>query len=180
MSSVFTLLFAPSFLLLINYFEFKQIVQIYIVISVVFLIYSFIKKKKLEDFIILGVYLLLLSISYVYTSLEIIKFIPVFTSMIFFTIFAQSAIYKKGLIYNITNKFYKKKLTIQETLFLKNGDAYWAISIFLYMIIQVILVFMTSSAVWALYSSIGWYIYFVLILGIQIIYGKIYAFKMSS
>ncbi len=180
MSSVFTLLFAPSFLLLIHYFDFQQIVLIYIFISLVAFIYALIKKKKLEDFIILSIYFVLLSISYFYGSIETVKFIPVFTSMAFFTLFADAALRNKALIYKLTQKFYKKELTREEKIFLKKGDAYWAISILLYAIIQIISVFTVSDALWALYSSIGWYIYFVFILGIQIIYGKMYAIKVSS
>ncbi len=180
MSSVLTLLFAPSFLLLIHYFDFKKIVLTYIVISLVVLIYAFKQKKKIEDFVILSIYLVLLTIAYFYVSLETIKFIPVFTSMAFFTIFAESAIKKRGLIYKFTQKFYKKEFSEAESRFLKSGDAYWAISILVYAIVQVALVFVASDAVWALYSSVGWYIYFGLILGVQIIYGRVYAIKMSS
>ena len=180
MSSVLTLLFAPSFLLLIHYFDFKQIVLVYIFVSLIALIYTLKQKKKIEDFIILGIYLVLLTISYFYVSLETIKFIPVFTSMVFFTIFAESAIKKKGLIYKLTQKFYKKEFSDAESRFLKSGDAYWAVSILIYTMVQIVLVFSASDTVWALYSSVGWYVYFVATLGVQIIYGKMYAIKMST
>jgi len=54
-------------------------------------------KKKLEDFIILAIYLVLLTFSFFYTSLETVKFIPVFTSMAFFTLFAEAALNRKEL-----------------------------------------------------------------------------------
>jgi len=180
MSSVITLLFAPLFLLLIHYFEFKLIVLIFLVLSFILLIYVYIKKKKFEDFVILGIYLVLLTVSDFYTSLSTVKFIPVFTSMAFFTLFAQATFYKKELIYKLTQKFYKKKLSTEEVRYLKTGDLYWALSIFVYMVVQIGLVFCASDAVWAIYSSIGWYVYFVIVLGIQIIYGKAYAIKVSS
>ena len=180
MSSVLTLLFAPSFLILIHYFEFKQVVLLYIFISLSFVVYAFFKKKKLEDFVILTIYLVLLTLSYFYVSLETLKFIPVFTSMAFFTLFADSEKKKKELIYKLTMKFYKKELSSQEVLFLKKSDLYWASSIFLYMMVQVSLVYLASDTIWAIYSSVGWYIYFVLVLGMQIIYGKVYAIKMPS
>lgn len=180
MSSVLTLLFAPSFLLLIHYFDFKLIVLIYILLSLSILLFTFIQKKKMEDFVILGIYIVLLTIAYSSVSLDTIKFIPVFTSMAFFVIFAQSALKKQALIFKLTQKFYKKNLSIAESDFLKQGDLYWALAILLYSIIQVILVFSASGTIWAIYSSIGWYIYFVIVLGVQIIYGKFYAIKMST
>ena len=180
MSSVITLLFAPSFLLLIRYFDFREVVLLFIALSLSLLLYAFIKKRKLEDFIILAIYLVLLTFSFFYSSLETVKFIPVFTSMAFFTLFAEATLHKKELIYKLTQKFYKKELSKGEVLYLKKGDSYWAFSIFIYMLIQVALVFYASDAFWALYSSVGWYGYFVLVLGLQIIYGKTYAIKMSS
>ena len=180
MSSVITLLFAPSFLLLIHYFEFRFVVLLFIVLSVLLLIYSFIQKKKPEDFIVLSIYFLLLNVAYFFTSLDIIKFIPVFISMIFFSLFAEAALYKKALIYKLTKKFYKKKLSEQEIEYLKRGDSYWAISILIYMIIQGMFVLYANDTLWALYSSIGWYIYFVIVLALQIIYGKVYVLKVSS
>jgi len=180
MSSVITLLFAPSFLLLIRYFDFREVVLLFIALSLSLLLYAFIKKRKLEDFIILAIYLVLLTFSFFYSSLETVKFIPVFTSMAFFTLFAEATLHKKELIYKLTQKFYKKELSKGEVLYLKKGDSYWAFSIFIYMLIQVALVFYASDTFWALYSSVGWYGYFVLVLGLQIIYGKTYAIKMSS
>jgi len=180
MSSVLTLLFAPTFLFLIHYFDFQQITLIYIIFTSIIVLYAFISKKKLEDYVILGIYLLFLSISYFNTSFITVKFIPVFTSIAFFTIFADAAVKKKELIHKITQKFYKKDLTEQEKKFLKAGDWYWAVALLIYIVVQVIIVFYASDSFWAIYSSIGWYIYFVLILALQIIYGKFYAIKMSS
>lgn len=180
MSSVLTLLFAPSFLILIHYFDFKLIVLIYIFLSLIILLFAFVQKKKMEDFVILGIYVVLLVIAYFSISLNTIKFIPVFTSMAFFVIFAQSALKKQTLIFKITQKFYKKDLSIEESIFLKRSDLYWALAILLYTILQIILIFNASDATWAIYSSIGWYIYFVVVLIAQIIYGKLYAIKMST
>jgi len=180
MSSLITLLFAPSFLILIHYFDFKKIVSFYILLSLSFLLYAFFKKKKLEDFILLGIYLLFLGFAYFFVSMEAIKFISIFTAMAFFSLFAEAAIHKKELILKLTQKFYKKELTKGEIIFLKKSDLYWASSIFLYMLIQVIVVFYASDVLWAFFSSAGWYIYFVFILLIQILYGKTYAIKMYS
>lgn len=180
MSSVLTLLFAPSFLILINYFEFKIVVLVYIFLSLLFLIYAYEKKKKLEDFIITSIYLLLLAVAYFNNSFESVKFIPVFTAMTFFVIFANSAIKKNELIFKFTKTFYKKKLTDAEAIFLKKGDSFWAVAILIYIIILMSLVYYGDNILWAFYSSIGWYIYFSLVLIIQIIYGKAYAIKLYS
>jgi len=180
MSSLITLLFAPSFLLLINYFIFEQVVILYIVFSLLLLTYAYIKKKKTEDFVVLGIYFVLLSFAYFYASIDIVKFIPVFTTMAFFTLFAEATLHKKELILKLTQKFYKKELSSAEVEYLKLGDMYWSISILFYMFIQIGLVFFATDTFWAIYSSLGWYVYFLVVLGIQIIYGRFYAIKMSA
>jgi len=180
MSSLITLLFAPSFLLLINYFIFEQVVILYIVFSLLLLTYAYIKKKKTEDFVVLGIYFVLLSFAYFYASIDIVKFIPVFTTMAFFTLFAEATLHKKELILKLTQKFYKKELSSAEVEYLKLGDMYWSVSILFYMFIQIGLVFFSTDTLWAIYSSLGWYVYFLVVLGIQIIYGRFYAIKMSA
>jgi len=41
-------------------------------------------------------------------------------------------------------------------------------------------VLMGNDMLWAILSSVGWYIYFIIILTIQILYGKLYATKMYT
>ncbi|WP_321778432.1 hypothetical protein [Sulfurimonas sp.] len=180
MSSLFSLLFAPSFLILIRYFEFNAIVLLYILLSVIFFIYAYKKQKKLEDFIVIATYFVLLCIAYFSTSFNTIKFIPIFTSMIFVAIFIDAALHKKELILKFTKKFYKKPIPPAEINYLKNGDSFWAVALSLYMFILIGIVFLGNDLQWAFMSSIGWYIYFVLTLISQILYGKLYAIKMYS
>jgi len=180
MSSLFPLLFAPSFLLLIRLYDFKTITLIYILLTVTFLLFSIAKKKKREDFVISGIYLLLLSFAFFMDNFEFVKFIPVFTSITFFSIFTYAAYAKKEIIYKFTKKFYKKEMSDAEILFLKNGDKFWAVTMFIYTFIQVLIVYFGNDTLWAIYSSIGWYIYFVIALVIQILYGKLYAIKLYS
>lgn len=180
MSSVLTLLFAPSFLILTHFFQFKLIVLIYILLSLLFLIYAYIKKEKYENLIIVTIYLLLLSIAFVDSSIGAVKLIPVFTAMVFFAIFVHSAVYKKELIFKFTKKIIHNEMSEAETLFLKNGDTFWAVAVFLYITILIGITFYGDDTLWAFFSSIGWYIYFFTVLLIQIIYGKMYAIKLYS
>lgn len=180
MSNLLTLLFAPTFLILIHYFDFRSVALIYIGFSSAFLIYAFIKKEKLEDCVIISIYLLLLIFSYFYNSVETVKFIPVFTAMTFAFIFTYSAIKNHTAIYKFTTRFYKKKLSEGEVVFLKKGDAFWAVAIFIYALFLLYLALNSDDKIWAFFSSLGWYIYFVLVLSLQILYGKVYAIKMPT
>jgi hypothetical protein len=180
MGSVLTLLFAPSFLLFIQYFEFKTVTLVYIILSLFIFFYNYLQKTNYLDYVISMIYLVLLSLAYFTNSLNTVKFIPVFSSISFFTIFAYGALKKGEFIYNITKKFYKKDFSDAETLFLKSGDSFWAFSLLLYSIFLLVLIYTVEDSTWAFFSSIGWYIYFVLTLVIQIAYGKLYAIKMYT
>jgi hypothetical protein len=179
-SSVLTLLFAPTFLILIQYFAFETVTLIYILLALFILYYAYLKKKKTEDLIVIGIYLLLLSVAYLSNSFEAVKFIPVLSAMTFFTIFAYASMKKSELIYKFTIRFYKKPLSDGEVIFLKNGDKFWAIAILFYALFLTSLIYYDNPILWAFFSSVGWYIYFVLTLTIQIFYGKLYAIKMYS
>ncbi len=180
MSSLLTLLFAPSFLLLTHFFKFQELVFTYIIIALFFLLYAYVKKRKTEDFVILAIYLVLLSLAYYFDNFETVKFIPVLSAMTFFTIFALSAMHNNEIIYKFTTKVYKKKLSDGEIKFLKKGDRFWAVAIFIYAMFLLYLVYYSNDAMWAFFSSIGWYIYFGVTLFVQVTYGKLYAIKLSS
>ena len=180
MSSLLTLLFAPTFLIFIKFFDFQKVVIIYIVISLLFFAYALFKKKKAEDFYVLGIYLSILFIAYFNNDFATVKFIPVLSALAFFAIFAHSVVKKNELIYKFTTRVYKKQLSDGEILFLKQGDLFWSVAIFIYAMFLLSLVYFASDAVWAFSSSIGWYIYFGITLFVQVTYGKMYAIKMLT
>jgi len=49
MSSVFTLLFAPTFLILLQYFDFQKVISFFILLTVVLFIFTY-KKTKFSNF----------------------------------------------------------------------------------------------------------------------------------
>lgn len=100
--------------------------------------------------------------------------------MVFVSIFIHATINKTEIIFRFTKKFYTKQLSDKEVLYLKNGDLYWAIALFIYMLALFSVVLMGNDMLWAILSSVGWYIYFIIILTIQILYGKLYATKMYT
>ena len=176
MSSVFTLLFAPTFLIFLHYFEFKLVVSIYLVFSFILLTYSYIQNKISKNLITPFIYVSLLSFAY-FQGFTLVKFIPVMTSLLFLSLFIDATINKKELILKYTKKFYLKQLSDEEILFLKTADGYWVGATFISTLMQFIVTFY-DDITWAFYSSIGWYIFFFFALMIQILYGRLYAIKM--
>ncbi len=166
------ILFAPMFVLLIHYFEFRSVVLLYLVISVGFFVYKYTKKDSYKDMIAPSLYVVILSLAYYFSSLDVVKYIPSTLSVIFTMMFIDSHINQKHMILAFTKKFYKKELKQKEIEFLKKGDLYWVFVMSFNTLIHLFIVNFSSDLVWAFYSSVGWYIYFFGALIAQIIYIK--------
>jgi hypothetical protein len=93
---------------------------------------------------------------------------------IFFFLFSIAYFSKTHLVLSFTKKFYKKKLDEKEEKYLKGGDVYWMGVTFINTIVLIIMGLFADNYLWAIYSSIGWYIYFFCALFLQIIYGKFF------
>ena len=173
------ILFAPLFVLLIHYFEFRSVVLLYLVMAIVFFVYMYKKRDSLKDMIIPSLYVSILSIAYYFSSFETVKYIPVTLSSIFFLMFVDSHFNKKYMVLGFTQKFYKKDLKDEEVAFLKRGDFYWVFVMLFNTLVHLYIVNFSSDIVWAFYSSVGWYVYFFGALIAQIVYGKVYGVKVS-
>ncbi len=178
MSNILSVLFAPVFVILLHYFEFDMVVKFYLIVAIVFFIYSFSRKQYARDMLMPTVYLVALILANCFSSMEVVKFVPVSLSLLFFVLFVDAAWNKKHMILGFTKQFYPKELDEAEEAFVKNGDGYWAVVTFVNTLIQIYVVYAGSDIVWAFYTSVGWYILFFVSLVAQIIYGKVYAVKM--
>jgi hypothetical protein len=102
------ILLAPLFVLLLHYFELRVVVLLYLFMSICFFCYKYIKKKNYKDILVPGMYILLFSIAYYFSSLQTVKYIPVILSMIFLFLFIDSHLNKKYMILSFTKSFIKK------------------------------------------------------------------------
>ncbi len=179
-SKFLSLFFAPFFVLLIQYYELRDVVLVYLSFAVLFFLYTYFKKKSYRDMLMPAIYIVALSIAYYFSSLDAVKYIPVTLSMIFLLLFIDSHLHKREMILGFTRKFYHKELKDAEVEFLKKGDVYWVGVMLVNTLIHLYVVNFSSDVIWAFYASIGWYILFFVSLAIQIIYGKFYAVQMYS
>lgn len=166
------IIFAPLFVLLIHYFEFRLVVLGYLVLALMFLFYMYSQKGSKKELITPILYVLILSVAYYFSSMSAVKYIPVTLSAIFTMMFVDSHINQKYMILGFTRKFYKKELKEEELEFLKRGDLYWVFVMSFNTFIHIYIVNFSSDIVWAFYSSMGWYFYFFACLLAQIVYGK--------
>lgn len=176
-NTLLSLMFAPTFVLAMQYFDFKIVAFSYTILMFLYLIMSIILKQDLKKISTPIIYFSFVLVAYIYASMAFIKMIPALISFSFFTLFLFGYINKKSLIFSFTNQFYKKKLDESTQSFLKNSDGYWALVLFINTVIQILLVFTKNNEIWAFYSSVGWYIYLFVAFLMQVTYEKIFVKK---
>ena len=178
--NLLAIIFAPAFVLLIHYFEFRSVVFVYLLMATIYFIFKYFKKKSYKDMVIPSINIVALSTAYYFSSLQTVKYIPVTLSTIFLLLFIDAHFNKRYMILGFTKRFYPKKLTKEEEDFVKKGDGYWVVVMLINTLIHLYVVNFCSDILWAFYSSVGWYILFFTALAVQIIYGKVYVVKVHT
>lgn len=107
------------------------------------------------------------------------KMVPTLYSLVFLFLFTAATFSKKHLVLQLTKKFYKNDLGEKEEAYLKTGDAYWMGVTLINTISLINVGLFADDVTWALYSSVGWYIYFFTALLFQILYGKLF-YKLKT
>lgn len=172
-NTLLSFIFAPSFILLLQFFAFEDLTLSYGVLMFVYLLFSLIIKADLKTISTPLIYFVFIVIAYFFSSLAYVKAIPALISSFFFLFFLESALSKRHTVLKFSQRFYKKKLSVAEEKFIASSDAYWAVVTFFNVFIQVALIFNENNQLWAFYSSVGWYIFLGSALLLQILYGKI-------
>jgi len=177
LNTAISLLFAPSFLLFSTFYGFENVAFSYAVLMFLYLIFSLYKKTNLREISTPLIYFVFVFIAYFLTSMALVKTIPALISGGFFLFFLESYINRRETILKFAKRFYKKGFTQKEESYIAKSDKYWVFITLGNTLIQIALIFNNDDRLWAFYSSVGWYLYLFIALVIQIIYGKIYAFK---
>jgi uncharacterized membrane protein len=178
-NTIISLVFPPSFVLLIHFFNFSDVAFTYGAIVFLYMLFLIVKKEKLKSISTPIIYFAFIVIAYMLKSMAFIKLIPVLISATFFFVFLNAYIQNQTLILNMTKKFYRN-LDQKKADFIAKGDGYWALVIFINTLVQLGLVFYDNNELWAFYSSIGWYILMFVALVLQIVYGHFYGIIMAN
>ena len=172
-NTLLSFVFAPSFIILLQFFTFQELTLGYALLMFSYLIFSIVIKADLKTISTPLIYFVFIVLAYYFVSMESVKAIPALISGFFFFFFLESFLSKRHTILEFSQKFYKKEMSEEEKEFIAKSDGYWALMTFLNVAIQVALIFDDNNTLWAFYSSIGWYLFLGTGLILQILYGKI-------
>lgn len=176
-NTVLSLVFPPSFILFITYYDFQSVAFIYFLVMLVYIIILILIKQNLKEISTPIIYFCFLLIAYLFSSIEFVKLIPAIISGSFFMFFLKSYIKKEYIILTFANKFFPNKLDLNTQNYIASSDGYWSIALAINTLFQIFLVFYEDNELWAFYSSVGWYIYLLFVFILHFLYGKFYILK---
>jgi hypothetical protein len=107
-------------------------------------------------------------------SATILQLLPVIVSSLFFVKFLDAAWRKKPFLAVMVQRVPKVKWSDSKLEYIDRSHGYWAVVTGINTAIQAVMV-MAPTTLWALYTTLGWYLLFAVALGVQIVYGKLHA-----
>ena len=109
-------------------------------------------------------------------SVLVFKFLPVLITSLFLVKFSEAVIFKRPFLAKMVQKTPKMVWSEEKLAFIDSGHLYWLIVTAVNMLLQVAVLF-APMKIWALYTTVGWYMLFGGALAMQIIYGKVRGVK---
>ncbi len=109
-------------------------------------------------------------------STLVFKLLPVLITSLFFVKFAEAVIMKRPFLATMVQKTPKVVWSEEKLAFIESSHVYWLIITTVNLVLQVAVLF-ASMQIWALYTTVGWYLLFGGALVLQIIYGKVRGVK---
>ena len=109
-------------------------------------------------------------------STLVFKILPVLITSLFFVKFAEAVIFKRPFLATMVQKTPKMVWSEEKLAFINSSHVYWLIITTINLVLQVAVLF-ASMKIWALYTTVGWYLLFGGALALQITYGKVRGVK---
>jgi len=109
-------------------------------------------------------------------STFVFKILPVLITSLFFVKFGEAVIFKRPFLATLVQKTPKMVWSEEKLALIDSSHLYWFIITTINLVLQIAVLF-ASVEIWALYTTVGWYLLFGGALALQIIYGKVRGVK---
>lgn len=109
-------------------------------------------------------------------STLVFKILPVLITAMFFVKFGEAVIFKRPFLAKMVQKTPRMTWSEEKLAFIDSAHLYWLIITTINLVLQTVVLF-ASMKIWALYTTVGWYLLFGGALALQIIYGKVRGVK---
>lgn len=109
-------------------------------------------------------------------SVLVFKVLPVLITSLFFARFAEAVAFQRPFLATMVRKTPKMVWSEEKLAFIDSAHGYWLAVTGINLLFQIAVLF-APMAIWALYTTVGWYLLFGGALLLQIIYGKVRGVK---
>ncbi len=106
----------------------------------------------------------------------VFKILPVLITLLFFVKFAEAVLFKRPFLSAMVQKTPKMVWSEEKLALIDSSHLYWLIITTINLLLQIAVLF-ASMKIWALYTTVGWYLLFGGALALQILYGKVRGVK---
>ena len=166
-----TLLYVLFIVVGLRFFPPAQIGAVLFLIALCWLIYELVRSADIRSLAVPVFAALIGAVVWYVDSAQLFKALPALISALFFVKFADAVVRKRPFLASMVKKTPKIKWTEEKLAYIDSSHGYWMIVSGINTFIQVIMLF-APMPVWALYTTVGWYLFFGIALASQIIYGK--------
>lgn len=163
MNIIISLIYAPLLFLGLKFFDTK-ILSIYVFIFALFWLLLTIKKDYKEILFPLF-YMIISLITFFLEDFMVLKIMPLLISTFFAFILIASYLNKKSIILyfaiKFTKRFSKKDFSDDEKEYINKSTLFWFFIALCNIILHTYFFLTNNLELWAIYSSIGWYVVFI-------------------
>lgn len=133
--------------------------------------YHLYKREPLKDaLLIVAAFFAALFVT-ISSNTLLFKALPIILSATFFLKFLHATYSKKPFLGAMVQKVPKLHLSDDKIAYINSSHGYWSIVNGINLLLQIVVMF-APLHIWALYTTVGWYLLFALALVAQILYGK--------
>ncbi len=171
-----TLLYVLFIVVGLRFFPPAQIGAVLFIIALFWLLYEMIRTTEKRTLAVPAFAALIGLSVWIMDSALLFKALPLLISALFLVKFGEAVFYNKPFLAKMVQKTPRMQWSEEKLAYIDSAHLYWMIVSGINTLIQVIVLF-APIEIWALYTTLGWYLLFGSALGAQIIYGKIHGVK---
>lgn len=160
MNIIISLIYSPFVFFSLRYFDIDIVSILLFYLSFVWFVFSFRISKKEALYPLL--YICISLAAFIVEDFLFLKSIPLILSTVITSIILISYINKTSVILYFAKKFSKSEISKNEEEYIKKSTLFWITISFINIIFHLFVFMNDDMKFWVYYSSIGWYILFII------------------
>ena len=170
MNIVFSLLYAPLVFFSLRYFDIRHAAAAIFIIAALWFLFSL---KNIKITILFPLFYMSVAIfAYMSEAFSVLKIMPLLISLFFSLLLLVSYLQERSLILYFANRFSRHTIGEEEQVYIQKSTLFWFFITLINVAVHTVAYLSDTIYFWLYYSSVGWYILFMLAGIVQFIHRK--------